>query len=348
MVRTFGPDAPEAVFAFLDDTVSRRGREHWCWKYRTKDASAPPSAFYWQEEDGSVLGFIGLMRTALQTSSGEHAAAWFVDWHVRPGAKGVGVGIGLLRKAEAAAGMLLTLQGSADTQKILPKLGWKQSFAPVTWLRPLSGRFLTAWIAERAGGASSTKTRLGRTSGVVGLFAMPYLRCAHPAVPAGVALVNVDRVPGEYDRVWQARASELGAAMRRDSDYLNYLCADYPGRGYRIQLLRVGSDVCGHLITRVADDKSGLRRGRIVDLLWPASRPELAGWLVRTASADLQQSGADYVECLVSTPVLRAALAGSRFRARRPVPIWYHRMAAEVPHPDTWHISLLDCDRAYR
>ncbi|HET9062658.1 MAG TPA: hypothetical protein VFO62_05165 [Candidatus Binatia bacterium] len=344
MVRTFGPDAPEAVFAFLDDTVSRRGRDHWCWKYRTRDAGAAPSAFYWQEEDGSVLGFIGLMRTVLQTPSGEHPAAWFVDWHVRPGAKGVGVGIGLLRKAEAAAGMLLTLQGSADTQKILPKLGWKQSFAPRTWLRPLSGRFLATWIAQRGRGGKI----LGSALHPLGLLGSPFLRCSTPVTPAGVTLVDVDRVPSSYDAVAKARVQELGAAMRRDSDYLNYLCADYPGRGYRLQLLHVGADAVGHLITRLDTDKNGLRRGRIVDLLAPRARPELVAWLVGAAAAELQRAGADYVECLVSTPALRAALESSRFRARRPVPIWYHRIAAEVPHPDTWHVSLLDCDRAYR
>jgi hypothetical protein len=344
MVRTFGPDAPEAVFAFLDETVSRRGREHWCWKYRTADAGAPPSAFYWQEEDGSILGFIGLMRTALVTASGDHPAAWFVDWHVRPGTKGVGVGIGLLRKAEAAAGMLLTLQGSADTQKILPKLGWKQSFSPVTWLRPLSGRFLSSWVAQRGMAGRA----LGRVSRSLAPLAAPFLRCRQPAAPAAVTLAAVERFPSDYDAVAKARVAELGAAMGRGSDYLNYLCADYPGRGYRLQLLCVGGATAGHLITRADEDKNGLRRGRIVDLLWPGPRPELAAWLVRTAAADLQEAEADYVECLASTPVLRVALESSRFRARRPVPIWYHRIAAEVPHPDTWHISLLDCDRAYR
>jgi hypothetical protein len=284
------------------------------------------------------------MRTALQTPSGEHPAAWFVDWHVRPGAKGVGVGIGLLRKAEAAAGMLLTLQGSADTQKILPKLGWKQSFVPRTWLRPLSARFLTAWITQRGRGG----TILASALRPFGLLASAFLRCSRPSVPADVTLVALDRFPSSYDAVAKARVHELGAAMRRDSDYLNYLCGDYPGRGYRLQLLRAGGDAVGHLITRLDADKNGLRRGRIVDLLVPRARPELPAWLVRTAAAELQRGGADYVECLASTPLLQGALESSRFRARRTVPIWYHRIAAEAPHPDTWHISLLDCDRAYR
>ncbi|HET9061848.1 MAG TPA: hypothetical protein VFO62_01040, partial [Candidatus Binatia bacterium] len=182
----------------------------------------------------------------------------------------------------------------------------------------------------------------------LGLLGSPFLRCSTPVTPAGVTLVDVDRVPSSYDAVAKARVQELGAAMRRDSDYLNYLCADYPGRGYRLQLLHAGADTVGHLVTRLDPDKNGLRRGRIVDLLAPQARPELAAWLVRTAAADLQRAGADYVECLASTPWLQGALESSRFRARRPVPIWYHRIAADAPHPDTWHISLLDCDRAYR
>jgi hypothetical protein len=284
------------------------------------------------------------MRTALVTASGDYPAAWFVDWHVRPGAKGVGVGIGLLRKAEATAGTLLTLQGSADTQRILPKLGWMQSSAPVTWLRPLNGRFLYAWIGQRG----ATGKLLGRALRPVAPLAQPFLRCVRPAEPADVSLVAVDRFPSSYDTIARARTYELGAAMRRDSDYLNYLCADFPGGGYRRQLLRLGGDTVGHLISRIDGDKNGLRRGRIVDVLWPAARPELAAWMVGRAVADLQEAGADYAECLASMPVLRSALEHSRFRARRPVPIWYHRIAADAPPPDTWHISLLDCDRAYR
>lgn len=344
MIKTFGPDAPEAVFAFLDENVSHRGRQHWCWKYRTACTDAPPSAFYWEEKDTSVLGFIGLMRTTLQTANGDHPAAWFVDWRVGPGAKSVGVGVGLLRKAEAAARMLLTLQGSADTQTILPKLGWKQSFAPVTWVRPLSGRFLLGWMSQRGGFGSA----LGRVRRPLAPFASRLVRCSKPAPAAGATLVPVDRFPSSYDSVAGALVRQTGAGMRRDSDYLNYLCADYPGGGYRLRLLRVDGNDAGHLITRVDDDKGGLCRGRIVDLLWPPSQPELPAWLVAAATADLQEAGADYVECLTSTPALRNALEANRFRARRPVPIWYHRLATESPHPDTWYISLLDCDRAYR
>jgi hypothetical protein len=344
MIRAFGNDAPDAVFAFLEQQVSPRGREHWLWKYRTS-AGDTPSAFYWQEDDGSVLGFIGMMRTALCAGGARHPAAWFVDWHVRPGAKGVGVGIGLLRKAEAAAGMLLTLQGSADTQKILPRLGWKQSPAPRTWLRPLSGRFLSSWLQQRAG------TGLGAAPGVstmLGALAWPYLRASAPPSQAGLELVDVERVPESYDETWAQRAAEMAPAMRRDADYLNYLCADFPDGGYGMQLLALEGRQVGHVIRRADRDKNGLLRGRIVDLLWPASRPELAAWLVRRATAELRRAGADYAECVASTSTLRAALASNRFRARRPVPIWYHRLASGVPDPDGWHITLLDCDRAYR
>ncbi len=340
-VLTFDGNAPESVFAFLDETVSARGREHWCWKYRV-GASQPPSAFYWQESNGSVLGFIGLMRTNLHARGKRQPAAWFVDWHVRPGVHGVGVGIGLLRKAEAAAGMLLTLQGSADTQKILPPLGWKQSLSPSTWLLPLSARFLSAGIEQRTGrwlrGAART----------LGAAASPFLRWRRTAPPAGVELIDVDRFAAEHDGVWRQRADELAPAMSRDSTYMNHLCADFPDGGYRLQLLRLRGESIGHLISRVDVDRRGYHRGRIVDALWPASDSRLASWLVRSACWQLQEAGADYAECVASTAPLRAALRASHFRSRRPVPIWYHRLAEGVPDPDTWHITFLDCDRAYR
>jgi hypothetical protein len=336
-VHAFEGDAPDSLFEFLDREVSARGREHWTWKYRI-GGDRPPAAFYWRGDEGAILGFIGLMRTTLQTESSGLPAAWFVDWYVLPGTHAVGVGIGLLRQAEATAGILLTLQGSADTREILPRVGWKESSSPSTWVRPLTSRFLSSWVEQRAGGWAR----------VLGAAAGPFFRPAAPTALEGVELSDVDRFQADYDRVYEARSREFATWMRRDSDYLNYLCADYPDGGYRLQLLRLKGETAGHLISRVDTDRNGLQRGRIVDLVWPKARPELALWPVGTASRQLHQSGADYAECVASTIELQEALSGCRFRRRRTVPIWYHRLGKQVPNPDSWHITFLDCDRAYR
>jgi Acetyltransferase (GNAT) family len=340
-IRVFDADAPDTVFAFLDETVSRRGRAHWWWKYRL-GASAEPSGFYWQEPDGRVLGFIGMMRTHLHVASAAHPATWFVDWHVRPGERGVGVGLGLLRKAEAAAGTLLTLQGSADTRKLLPRLGWRQSLSPTTWVRPLRRGFVADWLARRAPAA---------LRGVAGMVTGPltsYFRALRPARIRNVSVSDVDAFPPEYDAPWRARAREFAPVMTRESTYLNYLCADYPDGGYRLQLVREHHDLIGHLITRVDDDRQGFQRGRIVDLLWPRRHLDLLLWLIQLASWQLYGAGADYIECVASAPDLADALQRERFGSRRAVPIWYHRLPPGVPEPDKWYISFLDCDRAYR
>ncbi len=340
-IRALDANAPDAVFAFLESMVSARGRDHWRWKYRLGVAESP-SAFYWQDEADRVLGFIGLMRTTLHSAQQRHPAAWFVDWHVAPGEKSVGVGLGLLRKAEAGAGILLTLQGSPDTRQILPRLGWKQSLSPTTWVRPLSRRFVSAWAARQVPQWLRGAAHLG------GAAAGTYFRCRRPVPPPDLTLVDVERFPGDYDQVWQVRAGEFAPAMARDSNYVNYLCADYPGRGYHLQMARWRGETLGHLLLRADTDERGFRRGRIVDLLWPRSRPEFATWLVRSGCWQLQRMEADYVECVVSVPDLAQAVRRSRFRARGPVPVWYHRLPAGVPEPDCWYVSFLDCDRAYR
>ena len=337
-IRTLDANAPDAVFSFLDQVISSRGREHWRWKYRLGTA-APPSAFYWEEPDGRILGFIGMMRTNLHSRSQCHPAAWFVDWHVHAGA---GVGLGLLRKAEAAAGILLTLQGSPDTRKILPRLGWKQSLTPTTWVRPLTARLLAEWAARRAAAPLRGVARVAARA------AKPLLRCREPVASSGTALVDVDRFPVEYDEVWRARATEFAPAMSRDSSYINYLCADYPGAGYRLQLLRDGGSTVGHLISRLDVDRRGFRRGRIVDAVWPRSSAALAGWLIQSACWQLQRGGADYAQLVLSAPDLREVVRRNRFRCRGTVPIWYHCVPPEAPDPDSWYITFLDCDRAYR
>ena len=331
----------EPALAFLGRLASARSRAHWEWKYRI-GRDGGPRAFYWEEPDGRVLGFIGMMRTTLHDGARQHPAAWFVDWHVAPGERSVGVGLGLLRKAEAEAGVLLTLQGSRDTRDILPRLGWKESTRPVTWVLPLSARFIADRLTPRA------PALLRVPAAVAGVAGQVHFRVQRPEAPAGARLAEVERIPPEYDRVWNARAVEIAPAMARDSDYLNYLCADYPDGGYRVQLAYAGDEPIGHLIWRVDEDRRGLRRGRVVDVIWPRSEPGVGYWLMGSACWQMQEEKADYVECLLSHPDLEAMAKDLRFRYRRPVPIWYHRLPAEVPDPDHWYISLLDCDRAYR
>lgn len=335
MITALEQPIPDDVLAFLDATVSRRGRAHWQWKYGRGGAGTPP-AFYWRAADGRVLGFIGLMRTALHTAAGAHPAAWFVDWYVAPGQPGIGMG--LLRKAEASAGLLLTLQGSADTRQILPRLGWKESAAATTWVRPLSRRFVAAWLGRRM------PRRLAQ---VAAPFAALALRPGCAPRPAGTELTPVERMPDSYDAT-ATRIAAAVTAMRRDSDYLNWLCAAYPDGDYRLRLVRRDGADAGHLITRCDADRLGRRRGRIVDAAWPWTDDATGAWLIGEAVQQLQSEGADYVECLSSSPALTRALAASGFRRRAAVPLWYHRLPAGVPAPDQWHLTLLDCDRAYR
>ncbi|MEO8601659.1 MAG: hypothetical protein ABI629_03680 [bacterium] len=334
MITALGQPIPDDVVAFLDHVVSPRGRRHWQWKYGS-GGEAPP-AFYWRDAGGRVLGFIGLMHTALQTAGGVHAAAWFVDWYVAPGQPGIGMA--LLRKAEAAAGILLTLQGSADTRQILPRLGWKESATAITWVRPLTPRSVAGWLARWM------PAPLAR---VATPFAALALRPRRVPQPTGAELAAVERLPAAYDAVGNARAAEI-TAMRRDSGYLNWLCADYPDGGYRLWLLRAAGADAGHLVTRCDVDRRRLRRGRIVDAAWPWTADGLGDWLIAQAVAALRRDGADYVECLASTAPLRTALAGNGFRRRGAVPLWSHRLPAGLAAPDDWHLTLLDCDRAYR
>jgi hypothetical protein len=339
-IRELAADAPESVFAFLDTTVGKRGAEHWRWKYRLGTAGPPP-ALYWEEDDGRVLGFIGMMHTHLESASGRIPAAWFVDWHVAPGTRSVGIGMGLLRKAEATAGVLLTLQGSADTREILPRLGWKRSDSPAVYVRPLSARYLARASSARLPEA------LGPVARVAAAAAGPALRCPEPAAPPGVSLVDVDRLPPEHDGVWRTRTAEFAPAMTRDSAYLNHLCADYPEGGYRMKLLREGDATVGHLVLRLDTDRQGSRRGRVVDWIWPRTRRKLGRWLARRACAELQRAGADYAEVVVSANDVREGLP-RLFQRRRSLPIWYHSLPAGAEHPDGWFITFLDCDRAYR
>ena len=282
------------------------------------------------------------MPTALETGGDPLGAAWFVDWHVEPGEKAVGVGLGLLRAAQRTVAAMLTLEGSADTQRILPRLGWQQASAPVTALLPLSRLYITDYARRHVPSGFAALAPLAGQAGRV--WFVP----RRPPALAGAQLVDVTRFPSDYDEVWAARCAEFAPAMSRTSQYLNYLCADYPSGGYRLQLARLSNAVVGHLVTFVDHDRTGLQRGRIVDLLWPTEKPALLDWMVASACWQLDEAGVDYVLCTASRGDLKAALDRAHFRVRNTVPIWYHRLPSGTPDPERWHITYLDCDRAYR
>ena len=330
--------ASAGVLGFLETTVSPRGVEHWQWKYQL-DRGAPGRAFYHAAPDGTVGGFVGLLPTTLHTPTTTARAAWFVDWATLPGDASVGIGVGLLRRAEAATDVLLTLQGSADTRAILPKLRWHSVETPGTWARRLSARSLVERGPLRHG-------PLRAPARVVGRIGAALSRIARPAEGES-ALEEVARFPQSYDAVWERRRLEFAPLMERSSAQLNFMCADFPGGGYRCFLIRERGAIAGHLVLRV-DQKGDRVRGRIIDALWNRARPGMVDWLVHHASWLLQEYGVDYIECTASAPDLERALSAGRFRRRHAVPVWYHRLPVGVPTPDAWYITYLDCDRAYR
>lgn len=338
-IEPLAASAPDSVFEFLERRVSPRGRDHWRWKYQL-DRGEPGRAFYHTGAGGTIGGFIGLLPTTLHTAHGTARAAWFVDWATAPGEGSVGAGVGLLRRAETATEALLTLQGSADTQRILPKLRWQSVETPALWVRPVSAR----GIAVR--GPVRARPWLHPLALAAGMLARPFFRVAQPA-DAGFALSEIERFPESYDAVWAERAPEFAPLMERASAPLNFMCADFPGGGYRRFLVRAGEQVAGHLVLRV-DHRNQRTRGRIVDALWPRTQPRAVDWLVRQACWVLQECGVDYIECTASARDLEQALGACRFQRRQAVPIWYHRLPSGVATPDSWFITFLDCDRAYR
>ena len=331
--------SPAAVFEFLERHVSARGRAHWEWKYQLGQ-DGPPRAFYHAAADGTVGGFVGTLPTTLHAPGRQVRAAWFVDWATRPGEGSVGAGVALLRRAEAATDALLTLQGSADTQQILPKLRWSAVERPALWILRVSARSIVtrgalrrhAWLrvpALAAGAVIARRRRIERVR------------------PAPLTLEEIARFPASYDRVWEARRPEFAPLMERSSAQLNFMCADFPDGGYLRFLVRDGSEIVGHLVLR-PDHKDDARRGRIVDALWPRIRSDAVDWLVREACGILQERSVDYIECTASVADFERALLACRFSRLRPVPVWYHRLPDGMATPDTWFITYLDCDRAYR
>ncbi|HEV7732291.1 MAG TPA: hypothetical protein VGR62_09035 [Candidatus Binatia bacterium] len=330
---------PDALVAFLDASVTPRGPAHWRWKYANGTPDRP-SGFYHQTDDGAVTGFIGLMSTTLHLAAGPVAAAWLVDWVSAESQGAIGVGVGLLRKAEAATPLRLTLGGSAVARDIYTKLRWGQVPGAGVWVLRLSARNLATRGPMRRWPVLRPAARLA------GSVARLWWRVPTPR-HTGLTLRAAERVPPSYDAVWEARRAEFAPVMDRGSAELNRKFADYPTGGYRILLVEHGGRTVGHVVVR-SDETHGFRRGRIVDLLWPRGDAVMAVALVHEAAWLLQEAGVDYIECTASVPELDAALRARRFTRVQTLPLFYRRPPKEVGEPQGWYVTYLDCDRAYR
>jgi GNAT superfamily N-acetyltransferase len=119
---------------YRDVFPGRLLEERWSWLYRRGlwGGALPLLAM----DDGRAIAQAGGIPFVLQLDGGQYRAAWFVDFAVRAGLQGRGVGTRLARAWMEVPDIAVTFCNE-ESMRVFRKLGWVGSFD--TWLH-------TMWI----------------------------------------------------------------------------------------------------------------------------------------------------------------------------------------------------------
>jgi hypothetical protein len=296
------------------------------WKFRNNPAG--PGMVAVARGDGEIIGVNAFMPSVFSLGPNSVRAYQSMDTIVMPAARGKGVFPGLLNcfydRTDGA--LIYGFPNVNSSPGFFGKLGWTHFGTVPMLFRPLrTGYFLK---------------RFGRM--------LPDIRVPILSRPHRQA-ERVERFDDSATAMWRRFSSDIGCAVERDSDYLNWRLADHPSEKYEILRAPDGS-FTAHSIS----EKHG---GQIGYLMEAVGSPESLPGLISSSLRRISASGADaaLAWCLPGSPnygayrkagfyplppKLRSIIIN--FGAR---PLRAEAESADlIVDPRRWYISYLDSD----
>lgn len=297
------------------------------WKYFSQhpDWSGPRS--YVVKKDQGIVGHGGIWPVRFSNGNLELSAIHLIDWVARRSATGVGVL--LLRRLAELADLLLTIGGSDDTQRILPRLGYRQSGE-----LKMQAKVVRPWLQYRTSSEPGWRApaRLLRNT----IWSLPLL----PSLPKGWRAARIGRFDSSAEFLLSTRRDILTPI--RTVAGLNRIL-DCPAASFAAFLVYEGSQLRGYFVLSLVAGQT-----RIADLRLGTEDPE--SW--KTACVLAARTAAEMPEtCEIvagfSMAAVQKAFEQSGFRPRQTLPIFYYdprKLLRNVPVLD---LSLLDGDACF-
>ncbi len=331
-IRPTQPDDLNELSVFLTEQGMPRTTHDLNWKFLQSPGEYAGPKSWVAKLAGQIVGHIGIMPTCIHPKASHPPipAAWFVDWMVREDVRSRGIGVFLLREA-GTGGLLMTIQGSVETQRVLPQLGWS------------AGRGLQVHkLNVRAGFPGMNRNPLVRLAAETARWL--YFHPVRKPAPRGWALSDDESDWSQLENVMQRLQGQV-ASFDRSAAFLRWHFQAHPSRRYHLLLARDPSGPCGYAVWRIGEREDGVRVGRLVDAALPGDEAEGWSWLISEAVSCMVRVGAGQIECLAGEgSPLEKALQRNRFLARLPLPLWMSSSlpAAHIPH--RWHATFADSD----
>ena len=296
------PEHDDEIFALYAEVFGaamlERSRARWQWQYFDNPNLGPDGPVIWMAmDDDQLLGQMATMPFPMWWGDREVRASAGMDYFVRKGAQGRGLGIALSEAwadhVDVALALGLTPSSYPLFKKIFTDVGPVPAF-----LKPLDAKA----IARR---------RWGRVAGsVAGPVIGAGLAMMSKRVPSGegIEILEVKAFSGEYDELWERARASYVAVVRRDARYLDWKYLRCPFRRYRVLEARTRGMLTGFVVTRTEGEAS-FTRGVIADLFSAADDAATQNALIDAATSSFKH------EKLVRAEVYtQHAGLGDRFR----------------------------------
>ncbi|HOW70169.1 MAG TPA: hypothetical protein PKY77_06155 [Phycisphaerae bacterium] len=344
MLRPTQPDDLPELAAFLQAngvacTISTLG-----WKYPgLTGGSGSPVRSWIAQVEGRIVGHIGVVPAVIRDgrrSASPAPAGWFMDWMVRDDLRARGIGVFLLREAAKHHPVLMTIQGSADTQRVLPQLGW------------FACDDLSLYKLNLAAGAISVNASLPQRTAAY-LAGVLWLHPVTHRPPHGWHLLGSGpsteapswNLLSDAIRRLEATVPDVTARCPHTAEFLTWWLGSHPTRAYRLILATDATGPSGYVIWRWSSRADGRKDARIVDAGAPWDRPDVWRWLLGAVTAECQAGGGLQVGCLAGRrSPLALALRANRYLPRQTLPLWLSPGFGPADAGTHWHATLADSD----
>ena len=238
--------------------VAAHVRDRWWWRH-----DQPPILVAEQRQPPRLVGLCAFMPFTLVSDGANHSAAWFVDFFVRPGCQGQGIGSRLARAVQDRFEVTASLSQTEMAYRVFQKLGWQARASVTLYMHPCPRR----WMLRRPAGEYRVE--------------------ASGLEPSGGTAATLDDLWSRLQRSYPVMARRTGAEI----------LARYAAQGVRrYQLLRCHTphSCAGYMVVRPVPpmaDGAPPRDGLIVDYLVPPGEPAVFQALLREAVSSLLEAG---------------------------------------------------------
>lgn len=294
------PEDDEEMFRLYEEIfgaeAAQASRRRWRWQYADNPATAGAGPIIWVAREGSrLLGQMATMPFGMWWGDREAMGSAGMDYLVRKGQQGRGLGIGLSETWAAHIDVAFALGLTPSSYPLFCKIF--TDVGPV----PFYQKVVDAQAVARR--------RLGPRLGALAapLLALG-LRVRFGRPPRPSADVEVRPATGfgpEYDALWRRARASYAMCVAKGAAYLEWKYRQCPHRRYDVVEARRAGELTGFAVTRL-DDYRGLRLGWIVDLFADANDHATKHALLARVLADFRAAGVARAQCYT----MNAPLAG--------------------------------------